>query len=114
MLVRCLSALTGYRFPDAAYARAWLRGQAGFLLSRGLSRIGLGGLMAPRARFDFEHRAPDGRLLASWAAFNLVTTVGKTDIVAAEAGHYAVRATCTGPTSAASETAFEVLPGAFA
>lgn len=81
MFVRILSALTGYRFPSAAYAWAYLRGQVAFLLAGGLWRVGLGGIMAPRARFDFEHRAPDGRLLASWAAFNLVTTLGKTDIL---------------------------------
>jgi hypothetical protein len=68
------------RFPSLAYACAWARGWLAFHLVALLGRAGLGGLMAPRMVFDFEH-VRGGQVIGRWRAWNLVTTVGKTDIV---------------------------------
>lgn len=66
--------------PTLAYRLAWLRGCIGWHLANLLGRGGLGGFMAPRMRYDFEH-VRGGSVLARWTAWNLVTTVGKTDII---------------------------------
>lgn len=63
-----------------AYRLAWLRGWLGWHLSALLGGIGLRGLMAPRIRYDFE-LVRGGAVVDRWSAWNLVTTVGKTDIV---------------------------------
>jgi hypothetical protein len=62
------------------YRFAYLKGQLAFHLSRLLGQVGLGHLTAPRMRFDFEH-VRGGATIDRWTTFNLVTTVGKTDIL---------------------------------
>lgn len=68
------------RFPSFAYAAACARGWLLWHLAQLLGRLGLGGIMAPRMVFDFEH-VRGGAVIDRWRAWNLVTTVGKTDIV---------------------------------
>lgn len=63
-----------------AYRLAWLRGWIAWHASAWLARVGLGDLVAPRIRYAFEH-VRGGAVIGRWIAWNLVTTVGKTDLM---------------------------------
>lgn len=62
------------------YFLAYLRGATLFRLAALLGSVGLGSVMAPRMRVEVEH-IRDGQLLWRGTFFNVVTTVGKTDIL---------------------------------
>jgi len=63
-----------------AYRWASLKGFVLFHLAAGLGSVGLGGLVAPRMRFDCE-LVRGGAVIDRWTSWNVVTTLGKTDIV---------------------------------
>lgn len=68
------------KFPSLSYAFAWAKGWLLFHLAAALGVAGMGALMAPRMVFEFEH-IRGGKVIDRWKAWNLVTTVGKTDIL---------------------------------
>lgn len=63
-----------------SYRLAVWRGWLLWHLAHLLGRVGLGGLAAPRIRYDFE-LVRGGVAIDRWTAWNLVTTVGKTDLI---------------------------------
>jgi hypothetical protein len=63
-----------------AYRWAVLKGAFRWKLSSALNSVGLGFLTAPSIRYDFE-LVRGGVVIDRWTTFNLVTTVGKTDII---------------------------------